>query len=60
MVVSGALAEVLTGGPADLLDPVTEEQILGLERAGFMRLFKTAATLARIEHTLATGKPLRN
>jgi 3-hydroxyacyl-CoA dehydrogenase len=60
MVVSGALAEVLTGGTADLMDQVTEDQILDLERAGFMRLFKTAATLARIEHTLETGKPLRN
>jgi 3-hydroxyacyl-CoA dehydrogenase len=60
MVVSGALAEVLSGGPADLMDLVTEDQILDLERAGFMRLAKTAATLARIEHTLETGKPLRN
>ncbi len=60
MVVSGALAEVLCGGPADLLDPVTEEQVLALERAGFMRLVQTGATLARIEHTLETGKPLRN
>ena len=30
------------------------------ERAGFMKLIKTAATLARVEHTLVTGKPLRN
>jgi 3-hydroxyacyl-CoA dehydrogenase len=60
MVVSCALAEVLSGGPADLMDRVTEDQILDLERAGFMRLAKTAATLARIEHTLETGKPLRN
>jgi 3-hydroxyacyl-CoA dehydrogenase len=60
MVVSGELAGVLSGGPADLIDLVTEDQLLGLERAAFMRLVKTPATLARIEHMLVTGKPLRN
>jgi 3-hydroxyacyl-CoA dehydrogenase len=60
MVVSGELAGVLSGGPADLIDFVTEDQLLGLERAAFMRLVKTPRTLARIEHMLVTGKPLRN
>jgi 3-hydroxyacyl-CoA dehydrogenase len=60
MVVSGALAEVLSGGPTDLVDVVGEDQILALERAAFMRLIKTRGTLARIEHMLETGKPLRN
>ncbi len=60
MVVSRALAGVLSGGDADLLDTVTEDRMLALERAGFMSLMKTPATLARIEHTLNTGKPLRN
>ena len=45
---------------ADLTDTLTEQQLLDLERAAFMRLAKTPATLARIEHTLETGKPLRN
>ena len=59
--VAGALAEVLTGGPeADPIEPVSEDEVLRLERAAFMRLVKTEATLARIEHMLATGKPLRN
>lgn len=59
--VAGALAEVLTGGPeADPTEPVSEDKILALERAAFMRLVKTEATLARIEHMLETGKPLRN
>jgi 3-hydroxyacyl-CoA dehydrogenase len=60
MVVSEALADVLSGGGADPVDVVTEDQLLTLERAAFMRLVKTAGTLARIEHLLVTGKPLRN
>ena len=60
LVVSGALAGVLSGGDADLMDTVSEDRMLALERAGFMTLMKMPATLARIEHTLNTGKPLRN
>ncbi len=60
-LVAGALAEVLTGGAgADLTEPVSEDRILQLERTAFMQLLKTEATLARIEHMLETGKPLRN
>ena len=51
---------MLSGGPADLVDVVSEDQMLELERAAFMRLMKTPGTLARIEHMLVTGKPLRN
>jgi 3-hydroxyacyl-CoA dehydrogenase len=59
--VAGALAGVLTGGPeADMTEPVAEKDVLALERAAFMRLVKTGPTLARMEHTVATGKPLRN
>ena len=60
MVVADALADVLTGGARDLVDTVNEDQLLTLERAAFMRLIKTGGTLARIEHLLVTGKPLRN
>lgn len=60
LVVADALAEVLSGGAADHVEPVKEAQVLELERAGFMRLIRTNATLARIEHTLETGRPLRN
>ncbi len=60
-VVTGELAELLTGGPgADLTEPVAEEELLKLERKAFMALVKTGKTLARMEHTLETGKPLRN
>ena len=60
MVVAGGLATVLSGGDADLVDVVTEDQMLKLERREFLALIKTAPTLERIEHTLTTGKPLRN
>jgi 3-hydroxyacyl-CoA dehydrogenase len=60
VVVADALADVLSGGSADPVDTVNEDQLLALERAAFMRLMKTEGTLARIEHLLVTGKPLRN
>ena len=60
VVVADELAGVLSGGPADVVDLVTEDQLLGLERGAFMRLMKTEGTLQRIEHMLVTGKPLRN
>jgi 3-hydroxyacyl-CoA dehydrogenase len=60
IVVSGELATVLTGGGTDIIDNVKETRILELERESFIRLLKTPGTLARIEHMLETGKPLRN
>src|SRR3954452_22142427 len=59
-VVAGALARVLAGGDADLLDELGEDQLTTLERRAFMALIREPKTLARMEHTLATGKPLRN
>ncbi len=60
LTVAAGLAEILCGGDTDLLDPLGEDDLLALERRVFMRLIRTPETLARIEHTLATGKPLRN
>ena len=51
---------MLTGGDADYVDPVSEKDLLALERKSFMRLIRTGPTLDRIQHTLETGKPLRN
>jgi 3-hydroxyacyl-CoA dehydrogenase len=59
-VVADRLAEVLTGGEADLVDTVTEDQLLRIERAKFLESMKDSRTQARIEHMLTTGKPLRN
>ena len=59
-LVAGHLATVLTGGDIDGRTPIDETALLALERAHFMQLARTPGTLARIEHLLATGKPLRN
>lgn len=60
VVVSKVLANVLSGGDTDISEALTEQQLLDLEFEGFMELVKTKGTLARIEHMLETGKPLRN
>ncbi len=60
MTVARGLGEVLSGGDADIIDTVPEARLLDLECSVFMRLIRETATLARIEHVLETGKPLRN
>jgi 3-hydroxyacyl-CoA dehydrogenase len=60
VVVCAGLAEILTGGPADPIEETPEDNLYRLERSVFMRLIRHPASLARIRHTLETGKPLRN
>ncbi len=60
IVVSEALATVLTGGDTDMLDTLTEDDISALERQAFIGLAKQSGTIDRIETMLNTGKPLRN
>ena len=60
VVVCRALAEILTGGPADPTEDTPADRIYALEHSVFMQLIKHPASLARIEHMLETGKPLRN
>ena len=60
VVVSGHLATVLTGGDTDVTATVSGDELSRLEREAFLALVRTPATLARIEHMLDTGKPLRN
>ena len=59
-VVADQLATVLSGGATDIIDTIGEDELLKLERDAFMRLVRTPATLARMEHMLDTGRPLRN
>lgn len=54
------LAAVLCGEDGGLSGPVTEAQFMDAERALFVKLCKTPETLARIEHMLEKGKPLKN
>lgn len=60
MVVSRAVARVLTGGDTDITEELTEQDMLDLEREEFVKLVKNKGSLDRIEHMLNTGKPLRN
>lgn len=61
VVVCESLARVLSGGDkGDWTTPMKEDDILKLERDEFMKLARRPETLARIEHMLDTGKPLRN
>ncbi|ROR34109.1 3-hydroxyacyl-CoA dehydrogenase/enoyl-CoA hydratase family protein [Inmirania thermothiophila] len=60
VVVACELARVLSGGETDVTAALAEEDLLALERAAFMRLVRHPDTLARMEHMLETGKPLRN
>lgn len=59
-VVSGHLARTLTGGDKDYTEPLSEDDLLALELSDFMELLHNEGTLARIEHMLDNGKPLRN
>jgi 3-hydroxyacyl-CoA dehydrogenase len=59
-MIAGRLIHVLTGGSHPAGTPMTEQDILDLEREAFLSLCGTANTRARIAHMLDTGKPLRN
>ncbi|GCE47603.1 3-hydroxyacyl-CoA dehydrogenase [Thermosporothrix hazakensis] len=59
-VVAYHLARVLTGGDCSPLEPLTEQQVLDLEREAFLSLCGMEKTQQRMEAILTTGKPLRN
>jgi 3-hydroxyacyl-CoA dehydrogenase len=54
------IAYVISGGDVRDNAKVEEDVILTLERDVFIDLLKEEKTLARIDHMLTTGKPLRN
>jgi len=58
--IANKLGYIMAGG--DLSEPtyVSEQYLLDLEREAIMSLFTEKKTLERIQHTLKTGKPLRN
>ena len=60
VVVGRKLAWVLAGGDLPHETTVSEEYLLDLEREAFLSLCGEPKTLERIQHTLTTGKPLRN
>ncbi len=60
IVVTNALAEILTGGDTDVTDILEEDDILAMEKNAITTLAKNTDTLDRMQHMLETGKPLRN
>ncbi len=54
------IADILCGGEVNEGEQVSEDYLLALERKHFLELLGQDKTRARIEHTLKTGKPLRN
>ena len=58
--VAGKVAYIFCGGDVFADTLVSEDYILELEREAFVSLCGNEKTLARIEHMLNTGKPLRN
>jgi len=50
----------MSGGSVRANSLIDEDVILTLERQTFMDLLQEEKTLARIDHMLKTGKPLRN
>ena len=60
MLISTHIANVLCGGDRLAGEPMTEQDFLDLECEAFVSLCGTEKTQARIQHMLASGKPLRN
>ena len=59
-LVGRQLARVMAGGTLPHPATVTEQELLDLEREAFLSLLGEKKTRERIQHTLKTGKPLRN
>ena len=54
------IAYVMSGGDVNVGTEVDEDTILKLEREAFVDFCREEKTIARIDHMLKTGKPLRN
>jgi len=59
-LIGRKLARVMAGGDLPHPATVSEHELLDLEREAFLSLLGERKTLERIQHTLKTGKPLRN
>ncbi len=59
-LIGRLLAHIMGGGDVPHATTVSEQYLLELEREAFLKLCGERRTLERIQHTLKTGKPLRN
>jgi len=58
--LGGTIAEVIPGGDVPAGTLISEQYLLDLERASFLKLCGNDKTAERIENMLKTGKVLRN
>ncbi len=58
--IANKLGYIMAGGDLSEASYVSEQYLLDLEREAILSLFGERKTLERIQHTLKTGKPLRN
>ena len=58
--LASRIAYVISGGQVRSNAKVDEQVLLTLERKAFIDFLKQDKTVARIDHMLKTGKPLRN
>jgi 3-hydroxyacyl-CoA dehydrogenase len=59
-LIGRKLATIMAGGDIPNSTTVSEQRLLDLEREAFLSLVAERKTQERIQHTLKTGKPLRN
>jgi 3-hydroxyacyl-CoA dehydrogenase len=59
-LIGRKLATIMAGGNLPHASTVSEQHLLDLEREAFLGLLAEPKTRERIQHTLKTGKPLRN
>ena len=59
-LIGRKLATIMAGGDVPHPTTVSEQHLLDLEREAFLSLLGEQKTRERIQHTLKTGKPLRN
>ena len=58
--IAMAIGKVLTGGDADITQPLTDDDLAALAQEGVAALAALPLTQARITHMRETRKPLRN
>jgi 3-hydroxyacyl-CoA dehydrogenase len=59
-LLANRIAYVISGGETRSKGMIDEDVILALERQAFVEFLQNEKTVARIDHLLKTGKPLRN
>jgi 3-hydroxyacyl-CoA dehydrogenase len=59
VVVADAQGHVVSGGDTNPSNPLSESDLMQLEREDFISLLKHEDTIARIKYMLKNGKPLR-